>query len=109
MRERQGDEAPLAVIIQAAHGEAIAPIIAAAYGLSRREQQVVRLIARGVGTGEIAAQLFLSQHTVCDHVKAVVEKGRRLHAGQLVAKVLAEQHARPLQVGARHVGGEPDG
>jgi DNA-binding CsgD family transcriptional regulator len=36
---------------------------------------VTRLIARGLSTDEIAATLFLSRHTVRDHLEAIFEKG----------------------------------
>lgn len=43
-------------------------------GLSERETEVVSLLGIGLDTREIAGQLFLSEHTVNDHVKAVLAK-----------------------------------
>ena len=71
----------------------MAPLIVEAYGFSQRELEVTRLIARGLGTSEIAAKLFLSPHTVRDHVKAVFEKVGVSSRGELVAKVFADHYA----------------
>jgi DNA-binding CsgD family transcriptional regulator len=109
LREHEGASGSLAVMIEPAHGEEIAPIIVEAYALSRREQEVVQLIARGAGTAQIAAQLVLSQHTVRDYVKAVFDKVGVSTRGELVAKLFAEHYMRPLHAGARHVDGEADG
>jgi predicted DNA-binding protein (UPF0251 family) len=74
----------LAVVIEPAKGGDVAPLIIEAYGLTQRELEVTRAIARGLGTAEIAEQLFVSQHTVRDHVKSVFEK---------VAKVFADHYS----------------
>jgi DNA-binding NarL/FixJ family response regulator len=42
--------------------------------LSRRELEVLELLARGVGTAAIAHQLHLSQHTVRNHVRRLTAK-----------------------------------
>jgi DNA-binding CsgD family transcriptional regulator len=52
----------------------IAPLIVEAYGLTAREREVMSLLMRGFATGEIAGRLWLSPHTVQDHVKAIYEK-----------------------------------
>jgi DNA-binding NarL/FixJ family response regulator len=49
-------------------------LFARSHGLSERETEVVSLLAIGLDTREIAGQLFLSEHTVNDHVKAVLTK-----------------------------------
>jgi DNA-binding CsgD family transcriptional regulator len=81
-----------AVVIEAAKPAEIAPIIVEAYDLSEREQEITRLIARGAGTAEIARELFLSPHTVRDHVKAVFAKVEVSSRGELVAKLFAEHY-----------------
>ena len=85
----------LALIIEPAKAGDVAPLIVEAYGLTRREVEVTRLIARGLGTSQIAAKLFLSPHTVRDHVKAVLEKVGVSSRGELVAKVFADHYAPP--------------
>jgi DNA-binding CsgD family transcriptional regulator len=80
----------VAVVVEPATPAEIAPIIVQAYDLTDREQQITRLIARGAGTAEIADELFLSTHTVRDHVKAVFAKVGVSSRGELVAKLFAE-------------------
>ena len=43
-------------------------------GLSAREREVVRLIARGRSNGEIAAELVLSKRTVEKHIGRILAK-----------------------------------
>jgi DNA-binding CsgD family transcriptional regulator len=83
----------LALIIEPAKASDVAPLIVEAYELTQRELDVTRAIARGLKTGEIAAELHLSPHTVRDHVKAVFEKTGVSSRGELVHKVFAEHYA----------------
>lgn len=80
----------VAVVIEPATAAEIAPIIVQAYDLTEREQQITRLIARGAGTAEIAEELFLSAHTVRDHVKAIFAKVGVSSRGELVARLFAD-------------------
>ncbi len=89
----------LALIIEPAKTADVAPLIVEAYGLTQRELDVTRAIARGLGTAEIAAHLYLSPHTVRDHVKAVFEKVGVSSRGELVHKVFAEHYAPPPHLG----------
>jgi DNA-binding CsgD family transcriptional regulator len=82
----------VAVVIEPATAAEIAPIIVQAYDLTDREQQITRLIARGARTAEIADELFLSAHTVRDHVKAIFAKVGVSSRGELVAKLFAEHY-----------------
>jgi DNA-binding CsgD family transcriptional regulator len=43
-------------------------------GLSRREQDVLRLVAAGRTDREIAADLFISPHTAGNHVRHILAK-----------------------------------
>lgn len=43
------------------------------YRLSRREVDILRLLSMGFGNREISAQLFISEHTVKDHVKKILQ------------------------------------
>jgi DNA-binding NarL/FixJ family response regulator len=83
----------LALIIEPARAGDVAPLIVEAYGLTPREVDVTRAIARGLGTGEIAAELHLSAHTVRDHIKSVFEKVGVSSRGELVHKMFAEHYA----------------
>jgi DNA-binding NarL/FixJ family response regulator len=85
----------LALIIEPAKATDVAPLIVEAYGLTQRELDVTRAIARGLRTAEIAAELHLSPHTVRDHVKAVFEKVGVSSRGELVHNVFAEHYTPP--------------
>ncbi len=50
-------------------------------------------IARGGSTSEIAAELFLSPHTVRDHIKTVFEKVGVSSRGELVARLFGEHYS----------------
>ena len=43
-------------------------------GLSARELDVLRLIARGRSNREIGATLFISEHTAANHVRSILRK-----------------------------------
>ncbi len=91
------------VVVEPAQSSEIAPIIVDAYGLSPRERDVVRGIARGLSTPEIAADLFLSGHTVRDYIKSVFEKVGVNSRGELIAKLFAEHYADAMHDAAVHV------
>jgi DNA-binding CsgD family transcriptional regulator len=62
------------VTIEPARSSEIAPLLMQAWGLSAREREVASLVLDGLATEEIAAELFISQHTVRDHVRSVFDK-----------------------------------
>jgi DNA-binding CsgD family transcriptional regulator len=57
-------------------GEALktAPESADAGLLSKREEEVARLVAEGLTNKEIGARLFISEHTVDSHVRGILNK-----------------------------------
>jgi DNA-binding NarL/FixJ family response regulator len=44
------------------------------HDLSKREQEVLRLVARGMTNAEIGAELFIAEATVKVHVHNILEK-----------------------------------
>ena len=86
----------VALVIEPAKASEIAPIVIEAYGLTPREVEVTRLIARGLSTDEIASTLFLSRHTIRDHLKAIFEKVGVCSRGELTSKLFAEHYHAPL-------------
>jgi len=96
LRGRGGEPGPVALTIEPAKSAQIAPIIVEAYSLTPREQEITRAVARGLANQEIAAELFLSPHTVRDHLKAIFAKVGVGSRGELVAKLFAEHYGPPL-------------
>ncbi|MBA3415733.1 MAG: helix-turn-helix transcriptional regulator, partial [Chloroflexia bacterium] len=62
------------VLADGAGGRGSAAVLAAPYGLSRREREVLRVLARGASDKEIAAALFIERSTASKHVAAVLAK-----------------------------------
>ena len=93
LRDAEGNLGDTALIIEPATAAEIAPMIAQAYELTRREQQITGLVARGFGTAGIAGRLHLSTHTVRDYVKAIFDKVGVSSRGELVARLFAEHYA----------------
>jgi DNA-binding CsgD family transcriptional regulator len=98
---RDGTATDTVVVIERANPSQVAPILATVYGLTEREQQVTRLIARGHSTREMAGALHLSPHTVKDHVKAILAKVGVPTRGELVARLYAD-HYEPVHLAYGH-------
>lgn len=77
----------VAVIVEPARGARIATLLMSAYGLTEREREVTRAVLQGGSTAEIAEQLYLSTHTVQQHLKSVFEKTGVRSRRDLVGKV----------------------
>ncbi len=77
----------IAVIVEPAHPARIAPLLMSAYGLTEREQDVARLVLQGEATAVIADRLFVSPHTVQQHLKRIFEKTEVHSRRDLVGKV----------------------
>lgn len=99
-----GTQSPtVAVVIESAKSTEVAPIIIDVYSLSPREREVLGAIACGASTAEIAAELFLSSHTVRDYVKTVFEKLGVSSRGEIVAQLFAEHYADGLHARMAHI------
>ena len=57
--------------------------------LSDREAEVLRLLARGYGNKQIAAELSISENTVKSHVANIFLKLQVNHRNQAVTKAMA--------------------
>jgi len=60
------------------------------YGITPRQHEVLRLLARGYSNQQIAETLFLSEHTVKSHVKALFSA---LHVSNRTECARAAEHA----------------
>jgi DNA-binding CsgD family transcriptional regulator len=69
------------IVMEAAGPREVAWLKTSAYGLTKREREVVDLVVRGASTKEISRALYISEYTVQDHLSSVFEKvgerGRR--------------------------------
>jgi DNA-binding CsgD family transcriptional regulator len=92
----EGPAALVTVILEPARAPELAPLLAAAYDLSERERRVTELVARGLGTSDIAARLHLSPWTVQDHLKAIFTKTGTGSRGELVARLFLDHDAARL-------------
>lgn len=98
-----GSPGDVAVVVGPAKSAEIAPIIIEAYGLTARERDVLRGLARGLTTPEVASELHLSTHTVRDYIKTVFDKTGTNSRGELVAKLFAEHYTDALHDAAVHI------
>jgi DNA-binding CsgD family transcriptional regulator len=73
----------ISVVIGPARPGAVLPVLAAAYGLTGREQEVIRGVFAGHSTKEISARLRISTYTVQDHLKSIFGKVGVTSRGEL--------------------------
>jgi DNA-binding CsgD family transcriptional regulator len=65
-----------------------AGLFAVAHGLTSRETELLNHLIQGVDTHELARLMFLSQHTVQDHLKSIFAKTSAHNRRTLLARVL---------------------
>ncbi|MDP8929510.1 MAG: helix-turn-helix transcriptional regulator, partial [Actinomycetota bacterium] len=63
-----------AVMLEPARRGDLAPLIIEMYELTPREREVTQLLVSGMPIDQIARSLWVSPHTVRDHVKAIFVK-----------------------------------
>lgn len=82
----------IAVIIEPATPNDVAPFVLQAYALTAREQEVALLVLKGRSTEDIAAQLSISMLTVQQHLKAIFGKVGVRSRRELVAQIFAQSY-----------------
>jgi len=82
-----------AIIVEPAPAHEIASLLALAYGLSEREREVAMAVARGESTEQIAQSLYISSHTVRDHLKSTFGKVGASSRTELVARLFHDHYA----------------
>jgi DNA-binding CsgD family transcriptional regulator len=79
----------ITVTVRAAGIDDVLDLVCRAHGLSRRERELVALVIEGLDTRELAERLFISPHTVQDHLKSVFDKVGVRSRRELVSGVFA--------------------
>jgi DNA-binding CsgD family transcriptional regulator len=88
------DDGGVAVTLAPAAVTELEPLRMALHGLTAREREVAQLLTRGAANDEIARALWISRHTVKDHLKAVYAKLGVASRAELSAK-LFHDHVAP--------------
>jgi DNA-binding CsgD family transcriptional regulator len=84
------------VTIEPARPPEIVSVVAASIGLSARETEVLQHLLAGLSSVETGRQLFLSPHTVNDHVRHIYEKAGVRGRRELVAWLFFSHYAPGL-------------
>ena len=66
-------------------------------GLTSRESDVAALLARGLSNREIAAALFISEHTVKTHLKAIFRKAGVASRARAIARIKIDVGSRRIR------------
>jgi DNA-binding CsgD family transcriptional regulator len=85
---RPPGERDIAVTLEDSSPSERAALFAVAHGLTSRETELLNHLIQGVDTYELARLMFLSQHTVQDHLKSIFAKTSVHSRRTLVARVL---------------------
>ena len=81
-------ESQVAISIEPSSAGERMDLFARAHGLSARETEILELLVVGLESKHIAARLVLSEHTVNDHVKALLAKAQVRTRAVLVSRAL---------------------
>jgi DNA-binding CsgD family transcriptional regulator len=95
----QGTEGRIAVIFEEARPSEIAPLIVDAYGLTKREGEITRLVLRGLSTAEVSEELHITSNTLRDHFKSIFDKVGVRSRRELVGQVFAQQYQPRMATG----------
>lgn len=74
LQAQVADRDAVVITIQPASAGVLLPAVAAWYGITGRERQVVEQVLAGLPSKQIARRLELSAHTVNDHLKSIYRK-----------------------------------
>jgi DNA-binding CsgD family transcriptional regulator len=88
-----GSAGKIAVTIEEASPVDRLEIFCLAFGLTAREGELMRALATGADSKELAARLFVTEHTVQDHLKSIFARTATHSRRELVSRALG---TRPL-------------
>ncbi len=83
-----GPQPSIAVTIEDASPVERVGLFARAFGLSPRESALLALLPTGADTRALAQQLYVSEHTIQDHLKSIFSKSRARTRQSLLARAL---------------------
>lgn len=88
----RGAEGPdgghIAVTIEEASPVDRLEVFSLAHALSRRERELLTMVATGAGTADLAERLFVTEHTVQDHLKSIFGKTSTHSRRELLSRAL---------------------
>lgn len=90
LRDASGTPKRTAVMLEAADGSQLLPLLVEVHGLSERERQVTEMLLAGLPTDQIAQSLSISRHTVRDYCKAIFTKLGVASRPELTARFVPE-------------------
>ena len=82
------DQQDIAVTIESTSPAERMALFVRAWGLSDREAELIRHLVTGADTRGVAQQMFLSEHTVQDHLKSIFAKTGARNRRTLLARVV---------------------
>lgn len=86
----------IAVVIEPARPEEMAPLLLSAYALTERERNIAQYVLRGMSNKVIGRALSVSPLTVQQHLKAIFEKMGVHSRGELTGRVMVEYHRESI-------------
>jgi DNA-binding CsgD family transcriptional regulator len=92
----------VAVVLESAPAFDVAELLMLVHGLTRRERQVVQKVIAGAPSTVISAQLYISVHTVQDHLKSIFAKFGVRSRGELVAAILEQDVGNHADTAPQH-------
>ena len=87
------DDRQTAISLRSPTSAELLDLLSRAYALTRRQRDVVAALAAGLDTRAVAARLFMSPHTVQDHLKAVFLKAGVHSRRELLATFRGSERA----------------
>jgi DNA-binding NarL/FixJ family response regulator len=78
---------PIAVTIEASSTAERMDVFVRAFGFSSREAELLSHLVAGVDTRHVAQRMFLSEHTVQDHLKSIFTRTGSRNRRALLARV----------------------
>ncbi|HRN29168.1 MAG TPA: LuxR C-terminal-related transcriptional regulator [Terrimesophilobacter sp.] len=87
VRDETGEAVTAVVIIEPSAARDLLPLLTGVYALTPRETEVLRNLARGDTTAQIASSLRLSRYTVRDHISSLFSKVGCRSRGELIHRL----------------------